>query len=114
MGRPFSSENEPRALQIAAEGIKIVHEDISDGRDKDFERAKALMHEAEQVRFLGFGYNATNILRLEISKLPRQAVGTAMGLTKHELGEISKVCGGKIVFKPNDCLNLLRERISWD
>jgi hypothetical protein len=36
---------------IAGENIRIVHEDMSDGRE-DFEHAKALLKDGEQILFL--------------------------------------------------------------
>ena len=43
--------------------IKVVHEDITDGRDKEFTRAKVLLGEAERVYLLGFGFGARNVER---------------------------------------------------
>lgn len=114
LARPFGPERDPTSLRIAAEGIKIVHEDISDGRDKDFERAKGLMKTANQVLFMGFGYNKTNIDRLEVGELERSAMGTAVGLNSQERTEISKICKGKIIFCEGDCLQFMREQIHWD
>jgi hypothetical protein len=63
-GRPYSSELSKQAIQARIDGIKIIHEDITDGRDLDFEYAKKLMQDADRIVFLGFGFNQTNAERL--------------------------------------------------
>jgi hypothetical protein len=51
--REYSLEINPRALGIYKRGIKVIHEDISDGKDQDFENAKALLRDAQVVFFWG-------------------------------------------------------------
>jgi len=46
------------------------HEDITDGRDRDFAEAKKLLTAADQIILMGFGYNAVNVERLGITDLP--------------------------------------------
>jgi hypothetical protein len=47
--RSYSTELDPREVKLAAESIKIIHEDITDGRDEDFKKAKELLKLAENA-----------------------------------------------------------------
>lgn len=60
-------------LKKAAEGIKIIHENI--GSDFEFIRAQELIGAAEKICFLGFGYDETNLKRL----LPGNMINDCMG-----------------------------------
>ncbi len=111
--RPYFHKFDKTDLQAAVEGIKIIHEDITDGRDKDFSTAKALMAEAEQVLFMGFGFNQTNIERLGIRELPRVAMSTAVGFVNQEKVRVLQACGSKVEFRGGDCINFLREELQW-
>jgi hypothetical protein len=113
-GRTFGPDVNPEMLRIASSGIKIIHEDISDGRDKDYERAKTLLQQSQQVLFLGFGFNQANVTRLEIPRLPKRALATGVGLNIQEANAISKACGGTVMFHQGDCLQFIREQLAWD
>lgn len=41
--------------------LKIVHEDPTDGRDKDFKRAHELMDAAERIYFMSLGWGRVNV-----------------------------------------------------
>ncbi len=56
---------DPDKLQLAAEGIRIVHEESLD-EDLIFIKARKLLSEAHLVIFLGFGYLAKNVVRLTL------------------------------------------------
>jgi hypothetical protein len=113
--RPFDIEISEKSLRDSMVSLKIIHEDISDGRDADFNRAKELLMDADQIRFLGFGYNATNIKRLGVLDFPdNRAFGTRVGLADAEAAGIAKLCQNKITLAPGDCMTFIRERITWD
>jgi len=111
-GAPLSSAS----LKIAAQGVKIIHEDITDGRDKDFDAAKSLISDADLVVFLGFGFNSLNVTRLGLTDISTSAVATAFGLEQSEIKSLGKLTNHKIGFGPRNqtCLNLLRTTIDWD
>jgi hypothetical protein len=115
--RPFSFEHKPEELLIAADCIKIIHEDIADGRDKDFERAKQLMSAASQIIFMGFGFNKTNTDRLDVSNLPlgRTVLATTIGTVEQDRRLVAKNCGGKVTLLPTDedCVHVIRQRLNW-
>src|SRR5260370_41652988 len=79
--RLYDSEITAESLRTGANNINIIHEDITDGRDKDFSEAKRLLADAEQVLLMGFGYNSTNVERLGIADLAAgKSKGTCQGL----------------------------------
>jgi hypothetical protein len=74
-------------INAAAKEIKIIHEDIEAARDEDFKTAKRLLHEAQRILFLGFGYDHQNCIRLGVIReesLPCMALGSWFGLTQRE------------------------------
>ena len=100
-------------MRLCVDEIKVVHEDIADGRDKEFERARKLIDDAQHIYFLGFGYGSKNVERLGIAHWKsNNAVGTAVGLTEKEISEIKRATDNKVFLVKDDCLGLLRERAS--
>jgi len=61
--RAYESLVDPTNIGIAMGKIKIIHESTED--DPEFQAASALLHEAERIYFLGFGYHAPNVRRLQ-------------------------------------------------
>jgi len=114
--RPYEPVPTTDKLEIASAGIKIVHEDISDGRDQDFQSAKELLTTAEQVYFLGFGYDKTNMQRLNVRYLkPDVCHGTGFGLTTREIGDVESAIHRRIrIMQDYGCLKLLRSEVDWD
>jgi hypothetical protein len=111
-GRDYDVEIDTRLLKVATDSLKIIHEDITDGRDADFRRAKELLSQAEQIRFMGFGYNRINMERLGLANLPRGiAMGTTQGIGNSELRSIATAVDDRIHFFPADCLEMVREQL---
>jgi hypothetical protein len=80
--------------QVAA-GIRIIHEDEP---SKEYEQARAWLHEAEAIYFLGFGYHPTNVRRLAPLKQIRgrpgvRYGGTAFGLQSSEIVSAQSLLG---------------------
>jgi hypothetical protein len=69
-------------IDICVKNIKVVHEDITDGRDKDFEQANRLLREAECIYYLGFGYGKVNMDRLNLRSWHGKN-GSGTGLHMH-------------------------------
>lgn len=79
-------------VERASKKIKIIHENIAE--DSEFKQAHQLLSEAARVYFLGFGFNQTNLERLQIESLPTDKCiwGTGLGLSlqqKIELGRFN-------------------------
>ncbi|MBT4098639.1 MAG: hypothetical protein HOM68_00075 [Gemmatimonadetes bacterium] len=83
------------ALVRASKDIAVIHEEIPEARLK---AALSVVHSAETVFFLGFGYGQTNMERLRVREFrsPEQLIGTAYGLTLRERGAISRSVDEKI------------------
>ena len=87
---PFDLGTRPNKLGLyvgrGGENIKIIHENIE--KDTEFNQAFELLMDAEQIYFLGFGFNETNLKRLRIESLchtnvPEKVIcGTSYGLSQ--------------------------------
>jgi hypothetical protein len=112
--RPYNHQVTNEALQIAAKNIKIIHEDITEGRDKDFALAKKLLSEADQIILMGFGYNSTNVERLGIRDLPdHKMIGTCVALGAKGQAAAKEITGGKVQLIGGDCTHFVREVMRW-
>jgi len=112
--RPYETTIDRDTLTIAAENIKIIHEDIADGRDKEFALAKELLSKADQIILMGFGYNSTNVERLGIRDLPDgKMIGTCVGLGAKGEAAAQEITGGKVQLIGGDCTHFVREVMRW-
>jgi len=114
--RQYNHEMNRVDMEICCREIKVVHEDISDGRDEDFRAARKLLEGADQIYFLGFGYGSINMDRLGIVTLAQTigAKGTGYGLTPKECGEIIRRSAGRITPQQGlDCIALFRNQVEW-
>ncbi len=112
-------------LQKAASTLRVIPEGRMD--DAVFHEAKKLLFEASKIAFLGFGFDRTNLDRLDSSAtcrgLPgqnrrRMVCGTCYELTA---AQISRVVEKTVGFEPGydnkrnfydaKCLNMLRETL---
>jgi hypothetical protein len=111
--RDYEPELTVQALKVASENIKVIHEPIPED-DEDFQKAKELLLRAEQVYVLGFGYDATNMLRLGFKGAAYPvAQGTGFGLTDHERGLIMRSIDHRIQIGNFDCIGFLRNVVQW-
>jgi hypothetical protein len=112
--RNYETNFEPGALDICIENIKIIHEDITDVRDADFQLAKRLLTEAEQVVILGFGYGRTNVERLDLASLAKgKAIGTCQGLGPRGTQFARECCNDRVGLIGGDCMHFVREVVRW-
>lgn len=110
--RPFNANLDSNVLKICADNIQIIHEPKPD--TDEFIQARRLLREADQIVFLGFGYNATNVERLEIQKLaPKRMFGTCMNLGSKGEDYAKAVCGDKLSLVGGDCTHFARELIDY-
>lgn len=64
-GRDYTKETGSRLLQMGAEGIRIIPEARMD--DQVFQKVRPWFEWAEKVCFLGFGFDALNMERLDFN-----------------------------------------------
>lgn len=98
-------------VKRAANSIKIISDNIDVNKDEQFILARQILKNSERIIFLGFGYNATNIERLEINKLKdTHILGTAYGLNGQQIEEIKGRIGKEnqnVQLRNDDIYNLL-------
>jgi hypothetical protein len=111
--RPFSPEITAEALKTSVANIKIIHEADPKPDDKDFNLARKLLADAEQVVLMGFGYNTKNVERLGIADIAAgKAFGTCQGLGRKGEEAAKQVCGGKVKLIGGDCMQFVRDLIN--
>lgn len=84
--REYSNVLSVDNIKISSKMIKIIHEDIS--KDNEFTIANELIKKAKRVYFLGFGYNTTNLKRLNLTG-GKSIFGTGVGMTHMEMQSIT-------------------------
>jgi len=114
--RQYDPTLNPKSIRLARDAIKIIHE--GERNEEEFDRALNALRTAKRIIFLGFGYNRTNISRLEPKEWKNcgQPIGTAVERTEMENQEAGRLIGHGITFgDPNwDILTFLREMITLD
>jgi hypothetical protein len=101
-------------MNVMLSEIKVVHEDITDGRDKEFKRAKELIADAARVYLLGFGFGGRNVERLGLANVEaHDYAGTAYGMTSKETNQCKVLCGNRANLNQNfPALEFLRNMAS--
>jgi len=78
--RPYTTRIGADELSVAANGIKIIPESRDDA--PEFAEVREMFEWAEQICFLGFGFDPLNVLRLNLESVcaPRRIAGKALSL----------------------------------
>ena len=123
--------SEERVLH-AAECIRVIPEGRNE--DESLVRARSLLQGADRIAFLGFGFDKTNLLRLDAQKtckmrldrgggiLQRPIMATCVGLTNAErkaafrstAGLVSKESIIDLLFFDANCTTMLRETLFFE
>jgi hypothetical protein len=104
--RNYDSGCEARDVRIAANGIKIISENMDSS--PDFTEAQDLMGMAERIAILGFGFHPTNMRRLNVPfRDDRHVFGTCKGITEAETVGLKHRCKG-LQLRDQPSLTLLR------
>jgi hypothetical protein len=114
--RAYDNRLDPTSLRVAVQSIRIVHEsDKPEELAKEFITAKGLIEKAEQLYFLGFGYNEINMRRLDLRNTinTTQALGTAKGIAGRERERIDQYTASKIQLQDLDCFSLVKSMVEW-
>jgi len=89
----YGSDITPEKVHLAAESIKIIHEDVLE--TDEFKEAHRIIREAQRIYTLGFGYAEQNLKRLKLASLRRRedfrVWGTGMGLSRAAIQRVSKL-----------------------
>jgi hypothetical protein len=91
-GRRFRNALGKEGLLKCIDGINIIREGL--GKEEEIKTVYACLERAERVIFLGFGYDRTNLERLNIKTIihskSNSFSGSAYGLSKYECMNIVK------------------------
>ncbi len=80
-GRDYETRCTPFQFKAIAKNIKIVYDDVDMPNSPEFQAAYGLIADAEKIIFMGFGYDETNLKRLNIKLMK----GKTIISTKHDL-----------------------------
>ncbi len=110
--RPYVSTSDVNEINNISKEIIIIHEE-DPSRDALFNQAFEYFKLAERIYFLGFGYGALNVERLQIGTLNtvgKEVFGSIYDLKDGEKEEITALTASKIGFAhPSyDALSFLR------
>ncbi len=104
---PYGSDADAESVQIAAREIRVIHK--AKPTTKAFIAAREALREAERIYFLGFGYNPTNVGRLQVfnkswsaaNRAKCTALGTSLGMSTREWEHTCRnVFNGNMQFRP--------------
>jgi len=113
-GRTYAPSPTPNDIRIAAAGIRIVHDQVS--QDEAFSQARDLMKKAQRVVFLGFGYDEINVSRLipKLSDVPGTLFGSAFELAETEIVSLRQRFENRLHTGRHGArvLEFLRERVA--
>ncbi len=115
-GRAYSSKVEAGEIKKASTKIQVVSEDVK--KIKEFKRAHEALKSADQIFFLGFGYDEVNISRLNTKDWNTNKVigGTSCGLTELKRKSVENLIGGSVGLHYNrydKTKTFLEEVVSW-
>ena len=114
----YAAGTTSEAVKKSAQAIKIISElDESVDNDSNIAAARHLIANSKRIYFLGFGYNDTNVKRLQLTRLSRVR-GTSYDLTvKERHGIIHRLFADNeyALSKHSDygCLKWLREEVNF-
>ncbi|MFZ5800689.1 MAG: hypothetical protein ACOY3D_04865 [Candidatus Omnitrophota bacterium] len=116
-GSPYS-QREKNILRIrnACDNIKLITEEREVKESKEFQDAYRLIEDAERIYILGFGFDETNLERLNISLMKDKTItATAYGLERSKRRWIEQYFKTRIntnIFLLDfDTLSLLKEHL---
>jgi hypothetical protein len=92
-GRDYLDTITPEIVMKAAAEIKVLHE--GDENNNEFRRARELMTAADAILFLGFGYHAENMRRLQVpfDRLDGRAASSSIKQIRQIFGTVYKLTG---------------------
>lgn len=86
--RDYDPTLEIDAIRIAADGIRVISENIDD--TPQFREALQLLENSERIIFLGFQYHPENMRRLKIPhERGKKMIGTCYDFTEEQAGVLS-------------------------
>ena len=102
--RPYSNSATPEEILQSSEGIRVISE-LENDYGKEMQVAQAAVARANKVFFLGFGYDATNLDRLRITRSHKgdpwqgenKYYGTAFKLASKQVDQLRKESQNRLI-----------------
>lgn len=102
-GRSYSNTYDCEVIARCAKAIKVVG-DADLQAEQSFDDAHELLGRSEAICFLGFGYHADSLQRLQSAEFAkgRQVFGTAYGLTQYRRDALGQEISGITLGGPSE------------
>lgn len=111
--RSYEGRVAPDTIATAAEGLRVMHE--TQASAKAIRDARAHLHGAQRVIFLGFGYHDANLQRLHLRDLENvTCMGTSFGLGVAEMKRITSTWPIDLGSPEDRIVEYLREVVTLD
>lgn len=106
-------------IRNAKTNLKLINDERQMKDSKEFNETVEMIKWAEHIYFLGFGFDDTNLERLNIQLMRgKYLIGTALGIERTRLAWINRFFRDKanteIDLINMDVLNLLKERLPYE
>jgi hypothetical protein len=126
---PFIDSNNDsdllKAISIAENNLKLIKAERTNSGGKEavtgeFKKAHSMIEKAQNIYFLGFGFDETNLERLNIRLMKNKTIRfTSMGLEDSRLSWIKKqfntAKADQHLFPDcMDCLNILKKNLNFE
>jgi hypothetical protein len=113
-GRGYEPKCTSFQFKTIAKNIKIVHDNSGAPNSPEFQTAYSLIADAEKIIFMGFGYDETNLKRLDIKLMKgKTIIGTKYNLDRRIFisaqNYFRDVLGNDIIWKDQTAENFIRE-----
>ena len=102
-GRSYNRHITLGQLKRYRENISIVFEKITETTNSNFQKAVALLEQADRVYILGFGFHADNFSRLKLAELTlrKKIMATSYGLGPQVADSIAQAYRGIRIYQPS-------------
>jgi hypothetical protein len=109
IARQYENTVNEKMVSIAADRIKIIHDDIS--KNPQFAQAEQLLSTSHYICFLGLGYDVVNLQRIGFTSTSKynhsNIIGTTYGLTEAERENVkTKRLFGRLQLHNRMCLGV--------
>jgi hypothetical protein len=117
-GQVYSgNRNQLQRIRNAQKNIKLISDERNVDKTEEFQSAYELINKSERIRFLGFGFDETNLARLDTERMKgKSIVGTAQGLETSRRRWVEqyfkKTVTQKIFLVELDALSLLQQDLT--
>lgn len=113
--KPYNNNIEPEHIYNAVQNLHIIFEE-EQLRDK-YDEVDKLLQKAQQIFLLGFGFNESNLKRLNLQRCSKPIFASRTYLEDRELYKINRLTSNCISFgmnKGNSIVDFFKQEVSID